>query len=129
MVYTGCGSEAKASCSCGVSYVPKKVRAAEAVAANPEKSNRAIAEDLNVDEWTVREARKSGAGDPAGDEIRTGRDGKSYPVNAHVGTDFGERVGHSRPSCAENPARFLNRSPTGLHCPKEHINGLSHLGA
>ena len=37
-----CGAEAVASCNCGVPYQPKSVRAAEAVKANPEKSNRAI---------------------------------------------------------------------------------------
>ena len=39
MICTGCGAEANASCNCGVSYIPKAVRAREAVAANPEKSN------------------------------------------------------------------------------------------
>jgi hypothetical protein len=36
-------------------------RAAEAIAANPLKSNRAIAEDLVICEPTVRRARKSHA--------------------------------------------------------------------
>jgi hypothetical protein len=48
MVCTGCGAEANASCKCGKPYVPKSVRAAEAVAASPEKSNRAIAADIGV---------------------------------------------------------------------------------
>lgn len=80
MVCTGCGVEANASCSCGVAYSPKVVRAAEAIKANPQKSNRAIADDLGVSEGTVRSARNSGAQDYAPEAERTGRDGKSYPV-------------------------------------------------
>ena len=38
IVCTGCGAEANASCNCGKAYVPKAVRAAEAVAENPQKS-------------------------------------------------------------------------------------------
>ena len=48
MVCTSCGAEANASCNCGVSYIPKALRAAEAVKANPEKSDRAIAADIGV---------------------------------------------------------------------------------
>jgi hypothetical protein len=57
MVCTCCGAEVNAACSCGVAYVPKSVRAAEAVKANPEKSNRAIAEEIGVDHKTVGKAR------------------------------------------------------------------------
>ena len=57
-----CGAEAVASCNCGVEYRPKSVRAGEAVKANPEKSNRAIAADIGVDEKTVRQARSTAAG-------------------------------------------------------------------
>jgi len=39
-------------------YIPAGQRAAEAIAANPRKSNVAIADDLGVSEWTVRDARK-----------------------------------------------------------------------
>jgi hypothetical protein len=41
IICTGCGAEANAACMCGVSYVPKAIRAAEAVKANPGKSDRA----------------------------------------------------------------------------------------
>ena len=58
MVCTGCGAEANASCNCGVAYQPKSVRAAEAVKANPEKSDRAIAAEIGVSQPTVSKARK-----------------------------------------------------------------------
>jgi phage terminase large subunit-like protein len=73
MICTGCGAEANASCNCGVSYMPKAARAAEAIANNPEMSNRAIAEKIGTDEKTVRKARKSTADWSA---VRKGRDGK-----------------------------------------------------
>jgi hypothetical protein len=38
-------------------YKPKSVRAREAVEANPEKSDRAIAKDIGVSKNTVRTAR------------------------------------------------------------------------
>ena len=58
----------------GVSYVPKGVRAAEALKANPQKSNRALANDLGISEGTIRNARKSGAQDYApDDDERIGR--------------------------------------------------------
>lgn len=43
----------------GVAYVPAGKRAAAAVAANPEKSDRAIAAELGVSPTTVGKARKS----------------------------------------------------------------------
>jgi hypothetical protein len=76
MICTGCGAEANASCNCGVSYIPKAVRAREAVAASPEKSNRALADELGVDEKTVRKARAN----QSAPETVTGKDGKSYPA-------------------------------------------------
>jgi hypothetical protein len=76
---SACGAEANASCSCGKPYVPKQQRAAEAVAAHPEKSNRAIAEEIDVSEPTVRRARDAAASHDAPDTV-VGRDGKSYPA-------------------------------------------------
>ena len=73
---TACGAEANASCNCGTSYAPKAVLAREAVEANPEKSNRAIADEIGVDEKTVRKARA----DRSAPESVTGKDGKSYPA-------------------------------------------------
>jgi hypothetical protein len=76
MVCTGCGAEANASCDCGKAYVPKSVQAAEAIRANPEKSNRVIADETGLSEPTVRRARAS---DDAPATV-TGRDGKTYPA-------------------------------------------------
>lgn len=73
-----CGAEAVASCNCGVEYRPKSVRAGEAVKANPEKSNRAIAADIGVDEKTVRQARSTA--DRSAVEARTGLDGKTRKI-------------------------------------------------
>lgn len=83
MVCTGCGAEANASCNCGVSYMAKSARAAEAIRANPHKSDRAIAADLGVSDRTVNRAR---ATNDAPDE-RLGRDGKSYSIRQRVTED------------------------------------------
>src|SRR6478736_6101428 len=58
LVCNSCGAEAVASCNCGVDYKPKSVRAADAVKANPEKSDRAIAKEIGVSQPTVSKARK-----------------------------------------------------------------------
>ena len=50
------------SCNCGQPYVPRALRAKEAIKANPEKSDRAIAADLGVDHKTVAAARKANWG-------------------------------------------------------------------
>ena len=73
-----CGAHARAACNCGVEYVPARERAAAAVAANPEKSNRAIAGDIGVSEPTVRRARSGASYDAP--EKRVGQDGKNYPA-------------------------------------------------
>jgi hypothetical protein len=66
------------NCRCGVPYVPKTARAAEAIRAHPEKSNRAIADEIGADEKTVRKARA----DQSAPAAVTGRDGKQYPARA-----------------------------------------------
>lgn len=78
MICTGCGAEANASCNCGKPYEPASVRAAAAVAANPEKSDRAIAADIGVSAMTVNRARQGVTDDTP--ETRTGQDGKQYPA-------------------------------------------------
>jgi hypothetical protein len=45
---SACGADATASCDCGVAYLPAGKRAEEVVAANPEKSDRVIAEEIGV---------------------------------------------------------------------------------
>jgi hypothetical protein len=77
MTCTGCGAEANASCNCGKPYVPKKQRAKDAIAANPHKSDRAIAAEIGVDPMTVNKARHEAGVDLSTPE-REGRDGKVY---------------------------------------------------
>jgi hypothetical protein len=78
MVCTSCGAEANASCNCGQPYVPKAIHAREAVKANPEKSDRAIAADISVAKNTVRAARQElVSADQLKDGPRTGLDGKT----------------------------------------------------
>jgi hypothetical protein len=66
------------NCSCGVPYVAKMVRATEAVKANREKSDRAIAKDIGVSQPTVSKARKEveATDKQFSVEARTGLDGK-----------------------------------------------------
>lgn len=73
---SGCGAVAEASCDCGVGYVPAHEYAAKAVAANPEKSDRAIAAVFGIDHKTVGKARKS-TGEESPVEKRVGQDGKA----------------------------------------------------
>ncbi len=70
-----CGAKAKPGCNCGVAYIPAHMYAVKAVAAHPEKSDRAIAAAIGVDHKTVAKARKSvGEKSPT----RVGTDGKRY---------------------------------------------------
>lgn len=64
----------------GVAYTPKIIRAAEAIKANPQKSDRAIAEEIGVSQPTVSKARKETGDNNLSPDARTGRDGKSYPA-------------------------------------------------
>jgi hypothetical protein len=75
-----CGARAKASCDCDASYIPARLYAAQAVAAHPEKSNRVLAEEIGINETTIRRARKAVAVNAAPGAKRTGKDGKSYPA-------------------------------------------------
>lgn len=80
---SACGSIAEASCDCGVPYVPAGQRAIEAIRANPQKSDRAIAAELGIGNKTVSRARNALVSDDTPDE-RVGRDGKSYPVRPRI---------------------------------------------
>jgi hypothetical protein len=68
-----CGAAGQGSCDCGEPYVPAGDRAAKAVAADPSKSDRAIAAEIGTTHKTVARARKS-TGDQS--PVRVGRDGK-----------------------------------------------------
>lgn len=90
MVCVGCGAEANASCNCGKPYVPKSQLAREAIEANPEKSDRALAADLGIGHATVSRVRQEMGGVSSGTpEVRIGLDGKEYPVAPHVRGTFG----------------------------------------
>ena len=81
MVCTNCGAEANASCNCGKPYIAKKQQAVEAIAANPQKSDRAIAADIGVSHETVSKARRETGVNELTPE-REGRDGKVYRLPA-----------------------------------------------
>jgi hypothetical protein len=70
-----CGALMNAACNCGAPYVSAGARAAAAVTANPEKSDRAIAAEIGVGKDTVRRAR-TGAHAPV--EKRIGQDGRVW---------------------------------------------------
>ena len=76
---SACGAEADAACECGKPYEPAGERAAEAVTANPGKSDRAIVAEIGVGSNTVRRARAAAAPhahlkpSPAGTARTTGR--------------------------------------------------------
>ena len=83
---TSCGAIAAAGCACGVAYTPAGKLAEQAVQANPEKSDRMIAEEIGVAGETVRRARlKSGAANEA-PQKRVGKDGKHYSATKTGGT-------------------------------------------
>jgi hypothetical protein len=71
-----CGAPGTGTCDCGAPYVPAGQRAKAAVAAHPEKSDRAIAEEIGVGKDTVRRARVEATGANAPVDSRTGKDGK-----------------------------------------------------
>jgi hypothetical protein len=75
---SACGAEANASCNCGKPYLPRE-RAAKAVAEHPEKSDRAIAEEIGVSHPTVAKARREAAtgNDLPVEKSRIGKDGKT----------------------------------------------------
>lgn len=102
---SSCGKNADAACDCGVAYIPAGARAAAAVAANPEKSDRAIAVEIGVGNKTVSRARATVSRDtvetPAAEPAkRVGRDGKarSMPKRKRAEVD------------ADNRAAFMRRA-------------------
>jgi hypothetical protein len=74
-VCSACGADRH--CDCNAPAVPKAQQALEALKANPEKSDRAIAAELGVNKDTVNKARHELAGTgQLKDGPRTGLDGK-----------------------------------------------------
>jgi hypothetical protein len=78
-----CGAKAKPGCQCDAAYVPARVYAAKAIAAHPEKSDRAIAAAIGVDSKTVAKARKATA-EKSAVAKRIGRDGKARKLPARM---------------------------------------------
>ena len=76
LVCSGCGAPGEGTCGCGVPYLTPGERAEAAVRANPEKSDRAIAEEQKVDHKTISAARKR-TGEHSPVEKRVGKDGKA----------------------------------------------------
>jgi hypothetical protein len=80
-----CGAEGTGSCRCNAPYMQAAKRAAPALAAHPEKSDRAIAREIGVSHVTVGKVRKA-----TGKEVpvRTGRDGiaRKTPKRKPVGS-------------------------------------------
>jgi hypothetical protein len=76
-----CGAKAKPGCECEAAYIPARMYAAKAIAAHPEKSDRAIAKDIGVDHKTVAKARKA-VGDKS--PTRVGTDGKRYRATKQI---------------------------------------------
>jgi hypothetical protein len=72
---SACGVSADAACDCGAPYLPVGQRAAEAIARNPEKSDRAIAAEIGVGNKTVSRARRTVSRDTVA--ARVGLDGKA----------------------------------------------------
>ncbi len=84
---TQCGAQTDAACNCGVGYMPAGAKATEAVAANPEKSDRAIAAEIGVASNTVRRARQATA--PSGAvRKRVGKDGKARKLPTKAKTQI-----------------------------------------
>jgi hypothetical protein len=88
---SACGAETDAACDCRVEYKPAATRAADAIAANPGKSDRAIADDIGVGKDTVRRARKQLAHD-APVEKRIGKDGRTRKLPTKAPAPTGEQI-------------------------------------
>jgi len=82
MECSSCGAAGIAACDCGAPYMPAADRAAKAIAANPKKSDRAIAAELDISPTTVGKARQLSSGgqlataEYSAVDTRVGLDGK-----------------------------------------------------
>ena len=126
MVCTGCGAEANASCNCGKPYVPKAVRAAEALKENPEKSDRAIAADIGVAPNTVKTARdqlRSTA--QLGDGPRVGQDGRVRQARKEVSAAEREERERTERKQARREQERLEHYPDVIHCMCERVRLVS----
>jgi hypothetical protein len=82
-ICSGCGADR--GCQCNAPAVPKAVRAAEALKANPEKSDRSIAEEIGASPTTVGKAREELSSSGQLEEgPRVGKDGKARKARKEV---------------------------------------------
>jgi hypothetical protein len=110
---SACGATTEAACDCGAPYLPAGQRAAEAIAANPEKSDRAIAVEIGVDHKTVGKARRS-VGDHSPPDKRVGQDGKSYPAKVAKPTADDERPASGTAGWKADKLRSAQRFLTAI---------------
>lgn len=124
-----CGATAKAACNCGADYIPAGRMAARAIAAHPEKSDRAIAADLGVSDRTVNRARKSTATNDAVRQ-RIGKDGKARKLPQRQRPNIRTQVNEMARSPTEFTHKYIERLGAWLETkPKlssEAITMLSH---
>jgi hypothetical protein len=108
---SSCGATVDAACDCGAPYMPAGQRAAEAIAANPLMSDRALAREIGVDHKTVGTARRTGEHSPVENETRIGLDGKErrMPVR-RPGEDDGEHEFSRKELSDRNRGSFLLRA-------------------
>jgi hypothetical protein len=92
LVCSKCGADGEGTCRCGVPYVTPGERAAEAVAASPTKSDRAIAGEIGVSTPTVSRARKRATVTGVTVAKRTGKDGKARKVSLIINNDERKKV-------------------------------------
>jgi hypothetical protein len=132
LICSGCGAVASASCNCGKAYVPPSMLAASAIASNPGKSDRAIADEVGLGLGTIQRARKTV--DPNGSPARrTGKDGKSYSAkrkqqpkpqrsgDIEFSQDFGRRAHKFLHAMTEEFEAWLETNPT---LPSEALRSL-----
>jgi len=98
---SACGADR--GCDCAAPAIEK---ATVALAADPHKSDRAIAKEIGVSDYTVRKARKATASDHAVDQPRVGLDGKvcNLPKHRKPGTRYFGYVSRAEAE-ADAPAR------------------------
>jgi DNA-binding Lrp family transcriptional regulator len=83
-ICSACGADR--GCQCNAPAVPKAVRAAEALKANPGKSDRSIAEQIGASPTTVGKAREElSSSGQLEDGPRTGLDGRVRKLPAREG--------------------------------------------
>lgn len=110
---TSCGATVDAACDCGAPYMPAGQRAAAAIAANPQMSDRAIAQQIGVSQPTVSRARRATETDVSvEDEPRIGLDGKTrrLPTRHHITTDDDDDEFSAKELAARDRGSFMLRA-------------------